>query len=134
MGGARSVCLESELGSLEPGKKADIVLLDLDAWPFIPLNDPSVHLVYSENGSSVTDVLVDGEVVVRDRALTRIDEAEVMAEIALRVPEYLAQRDRWEAIAREYEPHMKALYMHCMEQDLGPNRLAASAAAGVHQP
>jgi hypothetical protein len=29
---------------------------------------------------------------------------------------------------------MKALYMHCMEQDLGPNRLAASAAAGVHQP
>jgi len=134
MGGARSVCLQDEVGSLTPGKKADIALLDLDAWPLVPLNDPSVHLVYSENGSSVTDVLVDGEVVMRDRVLTRIDEAQVMAEIALRAPEYLAQRDRWEAVAREYEPHMKALYLHCMEQDMGLNRLAGTAVAGVHQP
>jgi 5-methylthioadenosine/S-adenosylhomocysteine deaminase len=131
MGGARSVCLEHEIGSLTPGKKADIVLLDLDAWPFTPLNDPCVHLVYSENGSSVTDVLVDGEVVLRDRALTRIDEAQVMAEIALRAPDYLAARDRWEAVAREYEPYMKALYMHCMEQDTELDRLAAT---GVRLP
>ncbi|MDQ6778980.1 MAG: amidohydrolase [Actinomycetota bacterium] len=127
MGGARSLCLEDDVGSLTVGKKADIVLVDLDASPFVPLNDPCVHLVYSENGSSVTDVLVDGEVVVRDRKLTRIDEAAVLAEIADRAPEYLAQRDEWEAVAREYEPHMKALYMHCMEQDMGLDRLAAGA-------
>jgi cytosine/adenosine deaminase-related metal-dependent hydrolase len=132
LGGARSVCLQDEIGSLEVGKKADIVLLDLDASPFVPLNDPCVHLVYSENGSSVRDVLVDGEVVVRDGKLTRIDEAAVMAEIALRAPEYIAQRDRWEEVASAFEPHMKALYMHCMEQDLGLDRLAASASAGVH--
>jgi len=131
IGGARSVCLQDEIGSLEVGKKADIVLLDLDAWPFVPLNDPCVHLVYSENGSSVTDVLVDGEVALRDGALTRINEAEVMAEIALRAPEYIANRDRWEEVARAYEPHMKALYMHCMEQDLGLDRLACTTAAGV---
>lgn len=131
MGGARSLCLEDQVGSLTPGKKADVALLDLDAWPFIPLNDPCVHLVYSENGSSVTDVLVDGKVVLRDGVLTRINEAEVMAEIALRAPEYIAQRDRWEVLAREYEPHMKALYMHCMEQDTGLDRLAATAANRV---
>ena len=62
LGGARTVCLENEIGSLEVGKKADIVLLNLDAWPFVPMNDPSVGLVYAENGSSVTDVLVNGEI------------------------------------------------------------------------
>lgn len=131
-GGARSVCLQDEIGSLEVGKKADIVLLDLDAAPFVPLNDPCVHLVYAENGSSVREVLVDGEVVVRDGALTRIDEAALRAEITARAPEYLARRDQWEAIAAEFEPHMKALYLHCMEQELGLDRLAATAAAGVH--
>jgi cytosine/adenosine deaminase-related metal-dependent hydrolase len=134
MGGARSLCIDDEVGSLEAGKKADIVLVDLDASPFVPLNDPCVHLVYSENGSSVTDVLVDGEIVLRDRVLTRINEAEVKAEIALRAPEFLAQRDRWEMVAREYEPYMKALYMHCMEQEIGLDRLAATAQAKVHHP
>lgn len=132
IGGARSVCLQDEIGSLQVGKKADIVLLNLDASPFVPLNDPCVHLVYAENGSSVTDVIVDGEVVVRDGRLTKLDEAQVLAEIALRAPEYIAGRDRWEAVARTFEPHMKALYMHCMEQDLGVDRLATTAATGAH--
>jgi 5-methylthioadenosine/S-adenosylhomocysteine deaminase len=128
IGGARSVCLDHEVGSLEPGKKADVTLLNLDSWPFVPLGDPSVNLVYAENGSSVTDVLVNGEIVVRDGAVTRLDEAQVMAEVKERTPEILAGRDRWEAVARRHEPHMKALYMHCMAQETGLNRLAASAA------
>jgi 5-methylthioadenosine/S-adenosylhomocysteine deaminase len=49
------------VGSLEVGKRADIALVNLDAWPFVPLNDPKTNLVYAENGSSVTDVLVNGE-------------------------------------------------------------------------
>jgi cytosine/adenosine deaminase-related metal-dependent hydrolase len=126
MGGARTVCLQDEIGSLEVGKRADIVLLDLDAWPFVPMNDPSVHLVYAENGSSVRDVLVDGELVVRDGVLTRMDEQEVMAEIRGRMAELIAGRDGWEEVARRYEPHMKELYMHCMEQDVGMDRLAGT--------
>lgn len=129
LGGARSVCLEREIGSLEVGKKADIVLLDLDSWPFMPISDPRVSLVFAENGSSVSDVIVDGEVVVRDRALTKLDEAAVMAEVRERLAEILEQRTRWEEIARRHEPEMKALYMHCMAQETGLNRLAASAAA-----
>jgi cytosine/adenosine deaminase-related metal-dependent hydrolase len=129
LGGARSVCLERDVGSLEVGKKADIVLLDLDAWPFVPMNDPPVNLVYAENGSSVTDVIVNGEIVVRDRALTKLDEGSVMADVRGRLPEILAQRARWEEVAREHEPEMKALYMHCMGQETGLNRLAPEAAA-----
>jgi 5-methylthioadenosine/S-adenosylhomocysteine deaminase len=128
VGGARSVCLEREIGSLEVGKKADIVLLDLDAWPFVPMGDPEVNLVFAENGSSVTDVLVNGQIVVRDRRLTLLDEADVMAQVRERLPEIVAQREGWEAIARRHEPHMKALYMHCMAQETGLNRLAAPPA------
>ncbi|MGN6167971.1 MAG: amidohydrolase family protein [Solirubrobacteraceae bacterium] len=129
LGGARSVCLEHDVGSLEVGKKADITLLDLDAWPFVPTTDPRVSLVYAENGSSVTDVIVNGEIVVRDRALTRLDEAAVMAEVRGRMPEILEQRARWEEIARHHEPEMKALYMHCMAEETGLNRLAGPGAA-----
>jgi 5-methylthioadenosine/S-adenosylhomocysteine deaminase len=129
LGGARSVCLEDEVGSLEVGKKADIVLLNLDAWPFVPLNDPPVNLVYAENGSSVTDVLVNGELVLRGGKLTRVDEAQVMADVRARLPEILAPRERWEAIARAHEPHMKALYSHCMAQDTGLNRRADTLAS-----
>ncbi len=124
LGGARSVCLQDQVGSLEPGKKADIVLLNLDAWPFVPLNDPAVNLVYAENGSSVTDVLVNGEFVLRGGVLTRVDEAQVMAEVRGRMAEILAPRERWEAMARAHEPHMKALYTHCMTQDTGLHRRA----------
>lgn len=131
LGGARSVCLEREIGSLEAGKKADVVLLDLDSWPFMPTSDPRASLVYAENGSSVTDVLVNGEFVVRDRALTTLDEASVMAEVRGRLPEILAARERWETIARRHEPEMKALYMHCMAQDAGLSRLAEPAAAAA---
>ena len=94
-----------------------------------PTSDPSVSLVYAENGSSVTDVIVNGEIVVRDRALTRLDETAVMAEVRGRLPEILAQRERWEKIARRHEPEMKALYMHCMAQETGLDRLVAPAAA-----
>ena len=132
MGGARAVGLEREIGSLEVGKKADIVLLTLDAWPLMPLNDPSVHLVHAENGSSVRDVIVGGEIVVRDGELTRINEAEVMAEIHARAPEYLSQRDRWEAVAATCEPHMRALYEHCATRETGLNRLAHTPATCAH--
>lgn len=95
----------------------------------ILIQNATVIAMDEEHGANPfpADVLVDGEVVLHDRKLTRIDETAVLAEIALRAPEYVAQRDQWVAVAREYEPHMKALYMHCMEQDIGLDRLAAGA-------
>ncbi|MGO4837358.1 amidohydrolase family protein, partial [Rhizobiaceae sp. 2RAB30] len=53
LGGARSALLEEVTGSLEAGKAADLVILDLGAYPFTPLNDIAKHLVYCENGSSI---------------------------------------------------------------------------------
>jgi 5-methylthioadenosine/S-adenosylhomocysteine deaminase len=68
-------------GSIEVGKKADLVMLDLDAPSLTPLGNPVAALAYSANGSEVTDVIIDGKPVMRDRALLTIDEQRVHHEI-----------------------------------------------------
>jgi cytosine/adenosine deaminase-related metal-dependent hydrolase len=132
LGGARSLMLQDEIGSIEPGKKADLVVLDLESAPFRPLNDPLVHLVYAENGSSVEHVLVGGEFVVRDRRLTRVDEDVLFAELTERLSDFRSRQDRWEETARQFEPYVKELYMRCMSEEVGIDRLAtrAGVAAG----
>src|SRR5207237_8493105 len=79
LGGARSALLDREIGSLEPGKRADLVILDMRSAAFTPLNDVLNHLVYCENGSSIAAVMVNGEIVVEDRRLTRAGEADRLA-------------------------------------------------------
>ena len=78
MGGARVLNLHDEIGSLEPGKRADIVLLDTRRPGLTPLYRVYSHLVYAARGSDVTTVIVNGRVVVRDREILTVDEEEVM--------------------------------------------------------
>ncbi|MFO1056387.1 MAG: amidohydrolase family protein [Dongiaceae bacterium] len=82
IGGARCLGLDREVGSLEPGKKADVILVDMrTAWCSpVRLHNLVTNLVYNANGSDVTHVLVDGEMLVDDRRLTRFDEAELIGE------------------------------------------------------
>jgi len=77
--GARALGLEAEIGSLEPGKRADLVVFDLDLPEWRPLLDPVNSLVYSASGASVRMVIVDGRVVLDDRRVTTVDEGEVLA-------------------------------------------------------
>jgi 5-methylthioadenosine/S-adenosylhomocysteine deaminase len=77
--GARALGLEAEIGSIEVGKKADLVLLDRDRPHLCPAADPWSAIVYSAQGTDVRTVLVDGEVLVDDFALTRQDAGEVTA-------------------------------------------------------
>lgn len=77
--GARALCLGDVIGSLEVGKRADIVLLDLDAPHLTPVHDVPALLVFAAGRSDVTTVLVDGEVVVQDRRSTRVEAAELLA-------------------------------------------------------
>ena len=78
MGGARVLNLQDEIGSLEAGKRADIVLLDTRRPGLTPLYRVYSHLVYAARGSDVTTVLVNGRIVVRDREILTVDEDEVM--------------------------------------------------------
>ncbi len=81
IGGARALNLEAELGSLEAGKKADLVVLNLDQASAVPAYDPYALIVYSLSGSAVETVLVNGRQVVRDGAIVTIDRRELWHEV-----------------------------------------------------
>lgn len=75
LGGARGLGLADEIGSLEPGKKADLISLNLDAVGWAPRagQDPYTALVYAVSGMHVCDVMVDGEWLLKDTRWTTID-------------------------------------------------------------
>lgn len=69
IGGAEALGLNKVTGSLKTGKKADIIILDMDKPHLVPMYDPYSTLVYSAKGSDVRDVMVDGKLLVSDGKL-----------------------------------------------------------------
>jgi 5-methylthioadenosine/S-adenosylhomocysteine deaminase len=88
--GARAMRLDGEIGTLEVGKKADVIVLDLSRLAG-PAGDPATRIVYGGGSRAVRDVLVDGKVVVRNFVPMTFDGAEVRARAAEALPG-LAQR------------------------------------------
>jgi 5-methylthioadenosine/S-adenosylhomocysteine deaminase len=72
--GAEALLLDRQVGSVEPGKRADLVLYDLDTPEWRPLLNPVNNLVYAASGASVRTVLIDGRVVLDEGRLTTLDE------------------------------------------------------------
>ena len=79
--GAAALGMEREIGSLEPGKRADLVLYDLDVPEWRPLLDPVNSLVYAATGASVRTVMIDGRVVLDEGRVTTIEETNVYRKI-----------------------------------------------------
>jgi len=79
LGGARALGLDAAVGSLLPGKEADIVAVDLTAIRTLPCYDPLSHLVHVAGRECVTDVWVGGERVVAERRLATADEGAIAA-------------------------------------------------------
>jgi 5-methylthioadenosine/S-adenosylhomocysteine deaminase len=75
--GARAVGLEREIGSIESGKKADLIVIDYENAFMTPIHHPVSAIVYSALGHEVASVMIDGRFVMRDRAMTIVDEAAV---------------------------------------------------------
>lgn len=107
--GAKSAQLGDQVGSLKPGKRADMLCLDLGSYNFFPPGDVTKQLVYSENGRSLEWVMVHGEIVVEKGRPTRIDEAAILAELAELVPPYLRAYAATEDANRAYEPYFAEL-------------------------
>jgi 5-methylthioadenosine/S-adenosylhomocysteine deaminase len=78
--GARALGMETEIGSLEPGKRADMISVRLDAPHAVPLYNVYSQLVYALKGSDVDDVMVNGRLVVRSRRMLTLNAAQVLAE------------------------------------------------------
>ena len=101
--GARALGLESEIGSLEPGKRADMVIFDLGLPEWRPLLDPVSTLVYSASAASVRTVFVDGRVLLDDCRVTTLDEREILTRAEQLAGPYLARaglaaRPKWPLI------------------------------------
>jgi len=79
--GARVLGLSDRVGSLEPGKLADIITLDVDRPHMAPCYNPFSHVVYVARGSDVCTVIINGRVVMEERELTTIDEAEAVRSV-----------------------------------------------------
>ena len=78
--GARALGLEAEIGSIEPGKRADLILVDRDRLHLAPDRDPWSTLAFAARGTDVRMTMVDGEILVDRFELTRLDEAAIAAE------------------------------------------------------
>jgi 5-methylthioadenosine/S-adenosylhomocysteine deaminase len=78
--GARALGLAEEIGSLEVDKRADLIVVDLNNLHAAPETEVISSLVYSAQASDVRTAVIDGRIVMRDRELTTMNEADVMAE------------------------------------------------------
>ncbi len=78
---ARALSLGDEIGSLEPGKRADLILIDADRPHLTPLYDPYSHLVYATGRGDVSTVMIHGRVVLRDRELLTVDEGRAIEDV-----------------------------------------------------
>jgi 5-methylthioadenosine/S-adenosylhomocysteine deaminase len=77
--GAQALHLENEIGSIEKGKRADLVILERDSLNQIPLYNVYSDLVYATKANDVTTVIINGRIVMRDRRLLTLNEAEIKA-------------------------------------------------------
>jgi 5-methylthioadenosine/S-adenosylhomocysteine deaminase len=78
IGGARALGLDDRLGSIEKGKIADLVLLDLNRLQTTPHPDPVSTIVYAAGASQVETVIIDGSIVMRDHRLLTLDEQSII--------------------------------------------------------
>lgn len=78
--GAKALGLADEIGSIEIGKRADLVLMNLNSLNAVPSFDPVSTIVYAAETSNVETVIIDGKIVMRERKLLTINEGEVISE------------------------------------------------------
>lgn len=116
-GGARCAGLDDRVGTIEAGKKADLVILDLNSLPFVPRNDLLNQIVYCEHGESVESVIVDGRIIMEQGNLVTVDEPSILAELMEALPAIQAMIQRTAPAGLRLEPYLRQVYDRCLEQE-----------------
>lgn len=123
---------DTGLGRIEPGARADLVLLDLDSIVFTPLNDPLRQIALGSTTLAVDSVLVGGRWSLRDRRVVGVDEEHVLSEGRRIGPEVVGRHDEGFRIGRELLASVRAGWLEAMRADVGVERkLHPHAAARV---
>ncbi len=78
--GARALGMDQTIGSLEPGKRADLIVVSISSARQTPMYDPLSHLVYVTGGGDVLTTIVNGKILMQDRKVLTLDEPAVLAE------------------------------------------------------
>jgi guanine deaminase len=124
-GGAKALGRAHELGTIEPGKIADLVAYKLRSCPFTPLNNPINQLVYAAGRNEVDFAMVDGEVILSGGELTRVDEHKLLDEIrevhARIEPQLTASEKDVERLREPYE----RIYRRCQHTPIAPDTYPA---------
>jgi len=117
--GARTGLMADEVGRIEPGMRADLILLDRGHWGFIPLVDPIRQLAFSATSEAVRTSIVDGRIVMRDRKILSVDEDALRGEIREAAERYV--RDcvpGMEKGARRLAPYLESIYRRAQDAPL----------------
>jgi 5-methylthioadenosine/S-adenosylhomocysteine deaminase len=120
-GGARGM-RRDDIGALEVGKQADLILVDLDHLAFVPLNDLAKHLVYCANGGAVTMTMVAGRVVVENGKVLTVDESVIRAEVRERTAALHRELAMTAAAAEKLEPYYRDMYRRAAVTGVGLSR------------
>jgi len=129
-GGAEVHGMRGEIGVLRPGARADVTLLDRYTDALSPTDEPLLALATRETGSSVRTVIVGGQVVLRDRRCTRVDEDALLERLVKRrraLEPVIAGRQS--EILATHRAYLEAMYQHVMRTATGDTRLARPPAA-----
>ena len=78
--GAKAMGMADEVGSLDPGKKADFIVVDIDAPHMQPVWSPAATVVFAAQGSDVDTVVIDGQVIIAGREVLTMDEEAIVAD------------------------------------------------------
>ena len=120
-GGARGM-RRDDIGALEAGKQADLILINLDHLAFVPLNDVRKQLVYCTNGSAVAMTMVAGRVVAENGKMLSVDETAIRAEVRERTAALHRELAATAAAAEKLEPYYRDMYLRAAAVDVRPSR------------
>jgi 5-methylthioadenosine/S-adenosylhomocysteine deaminase len=113
IGGAGIARMEGQVGKLTPGSKADLVLLDLRNISFLPMGKIERNLVFSENGGAVDTLIVNGDIILQNKRITKINEAEIYLEIEDAATRLKKEHRSVYEKAEEIYPYFKEAYFRC---------------------
>ncbi len=125
IGGARPAGDAGGLGRLEPGRRADVVMLDLESHVFTPLNDPLRQLAFGSSTLAVDSVLVGGDWKVRGGRLVTVDEADVLARAREVGSEIVGRFDEAFELGRQLLAPLRGGWLEALRTDVGVERKLA---------
>ena len=127
LGGAAAVGLAGEVGALRPGMRADLCLYDLDRPTLLPLNSAARQMVYTETGSALDTVLVEGRVVVEGGRLATIDAGALRDSVEAAIGGLRADQREVAARFETIRPWLLEAWEKSWETDIGMDRYVGDA-------